>query len=68
MCTHECKDMHLAHAGGSQPQSPVVGRQGMGLGWPGEKTHAQSEVGQAEMRAQWDQIFCFLPPATHTTH
>ena len=43
MCVHMRVRMCTWPTRGLQPQSPVVGRRGMGLGWPGEKAHAQSE-------------------------
>ena len=43
-CVYTCVlGCALGLQGGLQPQSPVVGRRGMGQGWPGEKAHAQSE-------------------------
>ena len=44
MCVYTCVlGCALGPHGGLQHQSPVVDRQGMGLGWLGEKAHAQSE-------------------------
>lgn len=40
VCTRVCWDVHLAHTGGYNPSHLW---QGMGLGWLGEKAHAQSE-------------------------